>query len=232
MVPGRSPSPPHPEPSGSPVICSPPARVAQCGHARRAPAAGRPRPTARGARARLGGGSRPRGRLSVRFASGEGCRATLRRRPRGRAPGRARGDRTLAQAARSDREMRARASVPTRWTSWCSRTHRRSSAIECSRAAGCSANATRGAGSGSPSGSCASTSTRLICAQCWTPGSGAGCARGALAVDPAVVRRILRAMERIRSNSADDAETREPHLGRARISLALMAGRRAGSASS
>src|SRR5439155_23843363 len=35
---------------------------------------------------------------------------------------------------------------------------------------------------------------RLICAQCWTPGSGAGCAGGALAVDPAVVRRILRAM--------------------------------------
>ena len=46
--------------------------------------------------------------------------------------------------------------------------------------------------------------------------------------------RVLhhRLAARIRSNSADDAETREPHLGRARISLALMAGRRAGSASS
>ncbi len=32
--------------------------------------------------------------------------------------------------------------------------------------------------------------------RCWTPGWGAGYARGALAVDPAVVRRLLRAMER------------------------------------
>src|SRR4029077_8239572 len=48
----------------------------------------------------------------------------------------------------------------------------------------------------SPSASCDAIWTKLTCAACSMPGSRKDCARNALPVDPVVVRRRLRALER------------------------------------